>query len=174
MNLGDVVFVRRGSRTVAFALFALAGVISLLGLSLLVAPPPGNDSPTATALSFVAVGSILAFVGWRTSRRGQWFCRNGFRQKSFLRTLAVPYSDISGVAYEDLVVDYRGHHHTVVITLKVKGVPVKVTLTGKVGPDFSERRDPDADSIIKLLQGAGVDGTTVGATGNVELQRPAQ
>jgi hypothetical protein len=153
-DLGRVLFVRRKSRIMGLAIGALSLVLLLLAASLFQAPRAGNDSNEATAIGFALAGVVAGLVAWRSLALGLWFHQHGLRQRTFLSSLSALYEELSEVSAEDLVVSYRGHHHTVIIRFTAQGRSHKLFLTGRVGLNLDERRDPDADAIIRLVTGA--------------------
>lgn len=150
-----MLFVRRKSRVAGVAVGALALVLLVLAAALARRPPATDPSARAAALGLALAAVVLGLVAWRYLALGLWFHERGLRQRAFLSSFAARYEALSEVSVEELAVDYRGHHHTVILRFNARGRSRKLLLTGAVGLDLAELRDPDADAIIRLVAGGG-------------------
>lgn len=162
-ELGEVLFVRRMSRVTGLAVGALSSVLLLLGVALLRSPPAPSDSNAATAIGFFVSAGVLGLVAWRSLSSGLWFHRRGLRQRAFFSSFAARYEELTQLSSEDLVFEHGGRHHSVVIRFRAQGRARRLVLSGRLGPTLDERRDPDADAILRLVVGGGAgDGAAAG------------
>lgn len=157
-ELGEVLFVRRLSRVTGLAVGALSSVLLLLGVVLLRSPPAPSDSNDATAVGFFVSAAVLGLVAWRSLASGLWFHRRGLRQRGFFSSFAARYEELTQLSSEDLILQHGGRHHSVVIRFHAQGRARRLVLSGRLGPTLDERRDPDADAILRLMAGGGAGG----------------
>jgi hypothetical protein len=129
--------------------------IGALALTLLIPAIGIYEREPTTAIVFGASVLLLGFTAFRMLRSGLWFFERGLRQRGFLSTYECDFREVTEFSAEDVVSDYQGHHHSVVLRFNARGKPRRVVLGGKLGASLAEKRDPEADAIVGLFQGGG-------------------